>query len=63
MVIYKAYEMSVPILRTADVLLMVAEAKIRKGGAGAGDAEINMQLEVRDRTWPSFQCWYARVDS
>ena len=37
-----AYEMNVPILRTADVLLMVAEAKIRKGGAGAGDAEINM---------------------
>ena len=38
--------MNVPILRTADVLLMVAEAKIRKSGAGAGDAEINM---VRDR--------------
>ena len=41
-----ALEMNVPILRTADVLLMVAEAKIRKSGAGAGDAEINM---VRDR--------------
>ena len=35
------------ILRTADVLLMVAEAKIRKSGAGAGDTEINA---VRVRT-------------
>lgn len=30
-----------PILRTADIYLVVAEAKIRQGGAGAGDAEIN----------------------
>ena len=41
-----ALEMNVPILRSSDVLLMVAEAKIRKSGAGAGDVEINM---VRDR--------------
>lgn len=41
-----AFDMNIPILRTADVLLLVAEAKIRKSGAGAGDAEINM---VRDR--------------
>ncbi|MBC7628388.1 RagB/SusD family nutrient uptake outer membrane protein [Ferruginibacter sp.] len=30
-----------PILRTADIYLVVAEAKIRQSGAGAGDAEIN----------------------
>ena len=30
-----------PILRTADIYLVVAEAKIRLNGAGAGDAEIN----------------------
>ena len=30
-----------PILRTADIYLVVAEAKIRLSGAGAGDAEIN----------------------
>ncbi|MDR0793168.1 MAG: RagB/SusD family nutrient uptake outer membrane protein [Chitinophagaceae bacterium] len=30
-----------PLLRSADVYLLVAEAKIRKSGAGAGDAEIN----------------------
>jgi hypothetical protein len=30
-----------PLLRTADIYLLVAEAKIRKSGAGAGDAEIN----------------------
>ncbi|MFL5748607.1 MAG: RagB/SusD family nutrient uptake outer membrane protein [Niastella sp.] len=31
-----------PLLRTADIYLLVAEAKIRKNGAGAGDAEINV---------------------
>jgi len=30
-----------PLLRTADIYLLMAEAKIRTGGAGAGDAEIN----------------------
>jgi len=40
------FGMNIPILRTADVLLLVAEAKIRKSGAGAGDTEIN---EVRAR--------------
>ena len=35
-----------PILRTADIYLVVAEAKIRVSGAGAGDAEIN---KVRQR--------------
>ncbi len=30
-----------PLLRTADVYLLVAEAKIRASGASAGDAEIN----------------------
>jgi hypothetical protein len=36
-----------PILRTADIYLVVAEVKIRQNGAGAGDAEINA---VRQRT-------------
>ena len=32
---------NIPLLRTADVYLMVAEAKIRSNGAGAGDTELN----------------------
>ncbi len=32
---------NVPVLRTADVYLLVAEAKIRLNGAGTGDAELN----------------------
>ena len=39
-------DQNVPILRAADVYLIVAEAKIRDNGAGSGDAEINA---VRDR--------------
>lgn len=35
-----------PLLRTADIYLLVAEAKIRTSGAGAGDAEIRA---VRER--------------
>jgi hypothetical protein len=35
-----------PILRTADIYLVVAEAKIRTGAAGSGDVEINA---VRNR--------------
>lgn len=35
------YSLKTPLLRTADVYLLLAEAKIRKNGAGAGDAEIN----------------------
>ena len=31
-----------PLLRTADIYLLVAEAKVRTSGAGAGDAEINV---------------------
>ncbi|WP_153796411.1 RagB/SusD family nutrient uptake outer membrane protein [Foetidibacter luteolus] len=31
-----------PLLRTADIYLLVAEAKIRTSGPGAGDAEINV---------------------
>jgi hypothetical protein len=34
-------DQNVPVLRAADVYLLVAEAKIRQSGAGAGDAEIN----------------------
>jgi len=36
------YNLKQPILRTSDVYLLVAEAKIRKNGAGSGDAEINV---------------------
>ena len=35
-----------PLLRTADIYLLVAEIKIRQSGAGAGDNEINI---VRNR--------------
>lgn len=35
------YDLKQPILRTADVYLVVAEAKIRMSGKGSGDAEIN----------------------
>jgi hypothetical protein len=35
------YSLKYPLLRSADIYLVVAEAKIRKSGAGAGDAEIN----------------------
>ena len=35
------YDLKQPILRSSDVYLLVAEGKIRKNGAGAGDAEIN----------------------
>lgn len=33
--------LNAPLLRSADVYLLVAEAKIRSGGAGDGDAELN----------------------
>lgn len=35
------YDLKQPILRSADVYLLVAEAKIRLNGPGSGDAEIN----------------------
>lgn len=35
------YSMKTPLLRSADIYLLVAEAKIRTSGPGAGDAEIN----------------------
>lgn len=35
------YSLKTPLLRSADIYLLVAEAKIRTQGAGAGDAEIN----------------------
>ena len=35
------FNLKQPILRSADVYLLVAEAKIRLSGAGSGDAEIN----------------------
>jgi len=36
-----AYDLKQPILRSSDVYLLVAEAKIRLNGPGSGDAEIN----------------------
>lgn len=35
------FDLVIPLMRSADVYLLVAEAKIRQSGAGAGDAEIN----------------------
>jgi len=35
------YDLKQPLLRSSDVYLLVAEAKIRSTGAGSGDAEIN----------------------
>jgi hypothetical protein len=35
------FNLLTPIMRSADVYLLVAEAKIRQSGPGAGDAEIN----------------------
>jgi hypothetical protein len=36
-----AYDLKQPLLRSADIYLLVAEAKIRTSGPGSGDAEIN----------------------
>lgn len=36
-----SYDLVIPLMRSADIYLLVAEAKIRRSGAGAGDAEIN----------------------
>lgn len=35
------FDLLIPLMRSADVYLLVAEAKIRRSGAGAGDREIN----------------------
>ncbi len=40
------YDLKQPLLRSSDVYLLVAEAKIRLNGPGAGDAELNV---VRQR--------------
>ena len=40
------FDLLIPLMRSSDVYLLVAEAKIRKNGIGAGDSEINM---VRER--------------
>ena len=36
-----SFDLVIPLMRSADVYLLVAEAKIRQSGAGAGDVEIN----------------------
>lgn len=36
-----SFDLLIPLMRSADVYLLVAEAKIRQSGAGAGDSEIN----------------------
>ncbi|MGG5901904.1 RagB/SusD family nutrient uptake outer membrane protein [Sphingobacterium daejeonense] len=41
-----SFDLLIPLMRSSDVYLLVAEAKIRKSGAGAGDREINA---VRER--------------
>ena len=43
------HNFAVPLMRSADVFLLMAEAKIRTAGPGAGDAEINA---VRKRASP-----------
>lgn len=35
------FDLLIPLMRSADAYLLVAEAKIRRSGAGAGDREIN----------------------
>ncbi|SEF93876.1 RagB/SusD family nutrient uptake outer membrane protein [Parabacteroides chinchillae] len=35
------FDLLIPLMRTSDIYLLVAEAKIRKSGTGAGDTEIN----------------------
>lgn len=35
------FDLLIPLMRSADIYLLVAEAKIRQSGPGAGDAEIN----------------------
>ncbi|MCY4779352.1 RagB/SusD family nutrient uptake outer membrane protein [Sphingobacterium sp. UT-1RO-CII-1] len=37
-----SFDLLIPLMRASDVYLLVAEAKIRKYGNGAGDKEINM---------------------
>ncbi|MEJ7684754.1 MAG: RagB/SusD family nutrient uptake outer membrane protein [Segetibacter sp.] len=47
-----------PLLRTADIYLLVAEAKIRKSGPGAGDIEINAvrkRAGINEITGATFQ--------
>lgn len=41
-----SFDLLIPLMRSSDVYLLVAEAKIRKFGAGGGDTEINA---VRER--------------
>lgn len=47
------------IMRSSDVYLLVAEAKIRKNGTGAGDAEINA---VRSRVGATTRTGYTAAD-
>ncbi len=46
------YSMKTPLLRSADIFLLVAEAKIRTAGPGAGDAEINAVRRRASATLP-----------
>ena len=48
-----------PLMRTSDVYLLVAEAKIRKSGPGAGDTEINA---VRHRAGATERTGYTKDD-
>ncbi|HVI44744.1 MAG TPA: RagB/SusD family nutrient uptake outer membrane protein [Chitinophaga sp.] len=46
------YSLKTPLMRSADIYLLVAEAKIRLNGAGAGDAEIQAIRKRASATLP-----------
>lgn len=46
------YSLKTPLMRSADIYLLVAEAKIRVNGAGAGDAEIKAVRQRASTTLP-----------
>lgn len=47
------YSLKTPLMRAADIYLLVAEAKIRLNGPGAGDAEINAIRKRASATLPA----------
>ncbi|CAL1519425.1 RagB/SusD family nutrient uptake outer membrane protein [Chitinophaga sp. MM2321] len=47
------YSLKTPLMRSADIYLLVAEAKIRLNGTGAGDTEINAVRNRASLTLPS----------
>ena len=47
------YSLKTPLMRSADIYLLVAEAKIRLNGPGAGDAEIKAIRQRASTTLPA----------